>query len=416
MDATVVIVGTGQGGLQVAVSLRELGHSGRIVLVGDEPHLPYQRPPLSKRYLLGELDEEGVGLRPDTFFSEREIEMISDRRAVAIDRARRELRLQDGQALAYDHLVLATGARNRRLDVPGADGRNVFYLRTLDEARALRDQFERARTAVVVGAGFVGLEFAASAQKRGLDVTVLDVAARPMTRAVSQAMSELVTRAHETAGLRFAFETPLRAIRVEAGRATGVETADGRVIPADLVMVGVGVVPNVDLAMASGLVVGDGIVVDAHLRTSDPAISAIGDVASFPSRFAGGARVRLESVQNAVDQARALAQGLLAAPSAYDAVPWFWSHQGPLNLQMAGLRPADPEEIVRRHGDGGACAVFSFDQGRLACVETLNRPGDHMLARRLLSAGALVTPQDVADPALDLKSLLPRPEKRAESA
>jgi 3-phenylpropionate/trans-cinnamate dioxygenase ferredoxin reductase subunit len=405
---TLAIIGAGQAGLQVAASVRELQYAGRVVLVGDEPHAPYQRPPLSKGYLLGEIEAAQLGLRPSAFFSKHEIELITGKRAVAIDRARRMVSLEDDSAVAYDHLVLATGARNRWLPVPGAGLQNVFYLRTLDDATALRAGMATSKSVIVIGAGFVGLEFAAAAAKQGLTVTVLDVADRPMARALSKSMSRIFAREHAKRNVRLVFNAKVLRVLGERGRVSGVETSDGEILPADLVVIGIGVIPNVELAASCELAIDDGIVVDEFLQTSDPDISAVGDVASHLNRYAHGRRVRLESVQNACDQARCVAARIVGRPTTYAALPWFWSHQGDLKLQMAGLPSADCEEVVRGDPNGTACAVFLFCDGRLVCVETLNRPADHMLARRLLTSRVPVTAQQAADMNFDLKSLLPQ--------
>ena len=407
MPKSVAIVGAGQAGLQVAASLREQRFEGRVVLIGDEPHAPYQRPPLSKDYLLGQINENQVSLRPPAYFEKQRIELVTGKRAVAIDRARRLVRLDDDSAVAYDHLVLATGARNRPLPVPGADQANVFFLRTLDEASALRSQLARAKKAVVIGAGFIGLEFAAAAAKRGLSATVLDIAERPMGRVISQTMSTIFAREHEKLGVRLLLQTQVRRLLSDAGSVSGVETVDGRVLPADLVVVGIGVLPNVELAAACELQVQDGIVVDELLQTHDPNISAVGDVVTHPNPYAHSQRVRLESVQNAADQARCVAARLVGRPSPYRALPWFWSHQGPLKLQMAGLPSSACEEAVRGDINDAACSVFLFHESRLVCVESLNRPAEHMLARRLLSSRVAITPAQASDLGFDLKSLLP---------
>ena len=403
---TIVIIGAGQAGLQVAVSLRELRFEGRVVLIGDEPHAPYQRPPLSKGYLLGEVSTAQVTLRPSAFFSTQHIELVSGKRVVAIDRARRMVGLDDDSVVAYDHLVLATGTRNRPLPVPGAELQNVFFLRTLDEAMALQARMAEAKNAVVIGAGFIGLEFAASAAKRGMGVTVLDVADRPMARAISKSMSTVCAREHEKMGVRLLFSTQVMRLLGEQGRVSGVETVDGRTLPADLVVIGIGVIPNSELAATCDLTIEDGIVVDEFLQTSDPHISAIGDVAAHRSDYAHGQRVRLESVQNAVDQARCVAARLHGQPAAYQALPWFWSNQGSLHLQMTGLRSNDEQEALRGDPSGTAFSVYLFREGRLTCVESLNRPGDHMLARKLLTGRVAVTPEQAADTSFDLKSLL----------
>ena len=408
MSQAVAIIGAGQAGLQVAASLRELQYSGRIVLIGDESHLPYQRPPLSKGFLLGEAAEAQLALRPSAFFSKFGIELRTGRRALAIDRRRKIVALDDDSVVEYDQLVLATGARNRQLRVPGAELQNVSYLRTLDESAALRQQMAAAKSVVVIGAGFIGLEFAAAALKQGLAVTVVDVAERPMARALSRTMSGLFQREHEKLGIRIRFNTQVARLVGEHGRVRAVETSDGAMLNADLVVIGIGVIPNIELAAGCDLTIEDGIVVDEHLQTSDPQISAIGDVAAHVNQHARGRRVRLESVQNASDQARCIAQRIAGKPAPYQAVPWFWSHQGHLKLQMAGLPSPGCEEVMRGDPDNASCSVFLFCAGELACVESLNRAADHVLARRQLASGARLTAAQAADSSFDLKSLLPK--------
>jgi 3-phenylpropionate/trans-cinnamate dioxygenase ferredoxin reductase subunit len=384
-------------------------YSGRVVLVGDEPQAPYQRPPLSKGYVLGECSEAQVALRPDAFYAQHHIELITGKRAVAIDRLRRKVGLEDDTVIDYDHLVLATGARNRPLPVPGADLQNVFFLRTLEEASALRARMENTRSAVVIGAGFIGLEFAASATKKGIAVTVLDVAERPMARALSKTMSALFAREHEKMGVRVLFNTQVLHLLGDAGTVTGVETVDGRVFPADLVVIGIGVIPNVELAATCGLAVENGIVVNEFLQTSDPQVSAIGDVAAHPHPYSSSARIRLESIQNACDQARCVASRIVGRAEPYEALPWFWSSQGPLKLQMTGLPAHGCEEVLRGDPNGTTCSVFLFRGEQLVCVETLNRAADHMLARRLLANRVALTAQQAGAATFDLKSLLPKP-------
>ncbi|MCB4802924.1 3-phenylpropionate/trans-cinnamate dioxygenase ferredoxin reductase subunit [Methylobacterium brachiatum] len=405
--AGIVVAGAGQAGFQLAASLREGGFRDPITLVGDETALPYQRPPLSKAYLAGKTDAEGLFLRQPGFFAEHAIAHRPGIRAVAIDRAGRRLHLSDGQSLAYDHLVLATGARNRPLPVPGADFPNVRQLRGLADADALRTALGEARAIVVIGAGFIGLEFAAVAAARGLSVTVVEAADRPMARAVSPEIAQFFRSAHEAMGVRFAFGAGVTAVTGRDGRATGITLADGRELPADFILIGIGVLPNRELAAEAGLPAEDGVRVDAFLATPDPAISAIGDCVRFPSPFAHGlspdGTVRIESVQNAIDQGRCLAARLNGKPAAYGALPWFWSDQGPHKLQIAGLSGPGDASVVR--GSGPAFSVFRFRDGALSAVESVDRAADHMIARRLLAAGTRLTPEQAADPGFDLKAL-----------
>jgi 3-phenylpropionate/trans-cinnamate dioxygenase ferredoxin reductase component len=324
---------------------------------------------------------------------------------VSIDRGHRKLALDNGSVIDYEHLVLALGARNRPLHVPGYDLNGVFFLRHLEEARALRVRLHKAKQAVVIGAGFIGLEFAAAAVKLGLAVTVLEVADRPMSRALSAPMSQLFAREHAKNGMRFLFNTQLKRLIDDEGRVAGVETVDGAVIDADLVLIGIGVIPNVELAATCNLEIRNGIAVDAGLATADPHISAIGDCASYPSPYAMEEFVRLESVQNATDQARCVAARILGRPQPYGAVPWFWSDQGPLKLQIAGLTVGHDETVVRGDPAGTSCSVFCFRGGRLLGVETVNRPADHMAARRLIGNHVALSPAQAADETVDLKGL-----------
>jgi 3-phenylpropionate/trans-cinnamate dioxygenase ferredoxin reductase component len=301
--------------------------------------------------------------------------------------------------------VLAVGARNRPLHVPGYDLPGVFFLRHLDEARALRVRLHKAKQAVIIGAGFIGLEFAAAARKLGVAVTVLEVADRPMSRALSAPMSALFSREHANSGIRFLFGTQLKRLIDDEGRVAGVETVEGAVIDADLVLTGIGVIPNVELAATCNLEVRNGIAVDADLATSDPNISAVGDCASYPSAYSAEEFVRLESVQNATDQGRCLAARILGRASRYAAVPWFWSDQGDLKLQIAGLTMGHDETVVRGDPAGISCSVFCFREGRLLGVETVNRPADHMAARRLIGSHAALTPAAAADEGVDLKQV-----------
>ncbi len=396
----IVVVGTGQAAFQLAASLREAGWTAPITLVGDEPGLPYNRPPLSKAYLKGERGSVDLALRPEAFYAGKEVRLRAGTRVLSIDRAARRVALSDGETLGYAHLVLATGTRNRRLDVPGAGLPGVTSLRTQDEAAALWDHVRAARRAVVVGAGFIGLEFAAVAAAMGCAVHVVEAGPRAMGRAVTPDTAATFTRWHESQGTRFSFATGVSAILGETS-VRAVRTTDGAEHPAELVLVGIGVEANDSLAAECGLAVANGVVVDEQLGTADPAISAIGDCAAYPSRHAGGATVRLESVQNAVDHARSLAAHLTGRSRPYDAVPWFWSDQGPLKLQIAGLTAGSDTHVTL--GEGESCAVLCFKGGRLAGVESVNRPAEHMAARRLLQADAPLTPEMAAQPGFGLR-------------
>src|SRR5215813_12186145 len=319
-EPAVAIVGTGQAGFQAAASLRQEGFSGRIVLIGDEPVPPYQRPPLSKSYLARESGLDELWLRPETFYTQHQIEVLAGESATAIDRTERRLQLASGGNLAWDHLVLATGARCRPLPAPGAELDGVMPLRTLADADILRERLDQAQHIVVIGAGFIGLEFASVAITRGAAVHIIEVTQQPMGRVVSATISKFFTDAHRRWGAEVLLGTGVTRILGAVGRVESVETTDGRHLPADLVLICIGVIPNAEIAREAGLAVDNGIVVDDQLATADRAILAIGDCAYFPTPFAAG-RVRLESVQNAVDQARSVSAYIVGKPEPYDKVP-----------------------------------------------------------------------------------------------
>jgi len=375
-----------------------------VSLVSDEGRLPYQRPPLSKAYLLGETSAADLAFRAESFFSEQRLTLVRGI-AESIDRRAQQVTLRNGESLPYDHLVIATGSRPRRLPVPGAELAGVLPLQTLDDADRLLAALAVCTNVVVIGAGFIGLEFAASARRMGHAVSVLDIADRPMARVLSPECAAAFSQAHRSLGTELLFQTGVERLEGEGGRVASVITTSGERISADLVLVGIGAAPRVELALQAGLSVDNGIVVDAMLQTTDPQVSAIGDVASFPSRD-GGQRVRIESVQNATDQARAVAARLAGrAPGPYQAVPWFWSDQGDLKLQIAGLRGDDDERVVIGDARAGNFSVLCISDGVLRAVESVNRPGDHMLARRLLARPTRVSPAQAREPGFTLKTL-----------
>ena len=399
----IVIVGAGQAGYQVAASLRQEGFDGAITLVGDEPGVPYQRPPLSKAYLLGKVGVAALRFRPPEYFDEHRITRTQGSVA-AIDRNQREVLLTSGEKLAYEHLVLATGARNRVPNVPGMALDGVFGLRSLADADGLSQRLGSAKRAVVIGAGFIGLEFAAVAAARGISVDVLELGTRPMARAVSTVTSRVFDQAHASWGVRIHYGQSLAAILGPDGHVTGVQLASGEALPADLVVYGIGVLPNAELASEAGLAVHNGIEVDAQLLTSDPAVSAIGDVVSFPSPWAQQP-IRLESVQNAVDQAKAVAARLMGKPIAsYTALPWFWTDQGELKLQIAGLSDGHDETVVLGSEAQRQISVLCFRAGRLVAVESCNRPADHMAARKLIARHTPLSAVEASAAGFDLKA------------
>ena len=400
----VLIVGAGHGGFQVALSLRQLGFKERICLINGEAHLPYQRPPLSKAYLKGSGGPETLMFRPEKFYADQRIELIGDR-AVAIDRAARKLTLASGGVLDYGHLVLATGARNRLIDIPNANLANVRYLRILDDSEDLRRRIAASKRVVVIGAGFIGLEFAATARIKGLEVDVLELASRVMARAVTAEVSDYFQARHKEAGIRIHLGVQATAIEARGEEVTGISLSDGRHIPADLVVVGVGVLPNVELAANAGLPVASGIIVNQHLLTSDNQISAIGDCALFQSPRFGGS-LRLESVQNATDHGKCVAARLTGDDQVYDGMPWFWSDQGDDKLQIAGLTTGYDQVVMRGDPAQKAFSAFCYRDGKLVGIESVNRAGEHMFGRRFLPMDRALPPEQAADPKFDLKKAL----------
>jgi 3-phenylpropionate/trans-cinnamate dioxygenase ferredoxin reductase subunit len=404
MPEQILIVGAGHGGFQVAASLRQGGFDGRIVLTGDEPPLPYQRPPLSKDYFDSKIGIDLLLMRPEAFYRDHNIEYLPGAAAMSIDRANQSVQFEGGIRHEYDHLILATGARNRVPPLPGIELDGVCYLRNLAETDDLRHRLTQAEHAVVIGAGFIGLEFAALARKQGKPVHIVELTDRVMSRVVCPATSAFFAEAHRRTGVEFSFGAQAVRIAGNNGRVEAVELAGGERLHADLVVVSIGVVPNTELAQAAGLPVANGIVVDEQLLTADPAISAIGDCASFPSRHAGGAMVRLEAVQNATDHARCVANRLLGKPHPYAALPWFWSEQGALRLQIAGLTIGYNQAVVRGDVESGEFSAFCYRDRELLGIESINKPAEHAHARRLLAAGREVTPEQAADLNFDLRA------------
>ncbi|WP_410621818.1 NAD(P)/FAD-dependent oxidoreductase [Amycolatopsis sp. cmx-8-4] len=398
--STVLVVGAGQSGFQAAASLRDRGFDGRVVLVGDEPGVPYQRPPLSKAYLAGTAGLEQLHLRGEDFFAEKGIELV-DARVKSIDRAANRVHFDDDEELAYDHLVLATGARNRALPVPGADLPGVLALRTRDDADRLRASLSEARDVVVVGGGFIGLEFASHA---GRPVTVVEAQDRLLNRVASPEISAYFASLHREAGHTVLLGQGVSALHGDS-RVREVELSDGTRLPADLVVIAVGVVPETALAEAAGLDIANGVVVDAHLRTSDPRIFAIGDCANFPC-VQSGAATRLESVQNAVDQARCVAAALTGTEEPYASLPWFWTDQSGAKLQIAGILDRADRTVVAGDREAGKFSVLSFSGDVLIAVESVNRPADHIAARRLFAADPHPAYADLEASGFDLKAHL----------
>jgi len=402
MTQTFVIVGASHASVQAIDTLRREGHKGPIVLVGDEPHLPYNRPPLSKKFLSGELERERLLLRSPQFYEQHSVETRLGVRVTAIDRSAQRLRLSDGAELTYDKLLLCVGSRPRMLEVPGYDLAGIHYLRTIADVDAIRADLPGARRLVVVGAGYIGLEAAASARHLGLDVTVVEMADRPMNRVVAPELSGFYTRRHEKEGVRIHCNTSVTAF-LGNGHVRAVACGDQE-FPADLVIVGVGILPDVSLAAAAGIRCENGVWVDENCQTSDPNVYAAGDCTNHPSvRY--GRRVRLESVDNAVEQAKTAASNMCGRPARHAHVPWFWSDQYDVKLQIAGLSQGYDQAIVRGNPDTGSFALYYLASGELLAVDAVNSPRDFMTGRKWIAERKHPDAAGLADTSIDLKTL-----------
>jgi 3-phenylpropionate/trans-cinnamate dioxygenase ferredoxin reductase subunit len=403
MAEHLVIVGGGQAAAQAVQSLRQGNYSGAITLIGDEPYPPYQRPPLSKKYLAGDLERERLFLRPLAFYAEKQVALETGRRVEELDLGARRVRLDDGRQLDYTRLLLATGSRVRRLDVPGAHLPGIHYLRSIADVDGFAAALRPGASVVLVGAGFIGLEVAAVAVQRGCKVTVIEGAERVMSRAVSPAVADFYVAAHTGAGVAFHLGATVRAFE-GAARVTGVTTAAGHTVACDVAIVGIGVVPNVELAADAGLACDNGIVVDEFARTTDPNVVAAGDCTNHPIP-PHGRRVRLESVPNAVHQARVAAATLLGTPVAYSEVPWFWSDQYDLKLQIVGLSTGYDEVVLRGDPATRSFAAFYLAAGELLAVDAINKPREFLAGKRLVAARARVAAAQLADASFDLTAL-----------
>ncbi|MBO9500947.1 FAD-dependent oxidoreductase [Brevundimonas sp. A19_0] len=402
----IVIVGAGHAGGSAAALLRQYGFEGEVVLIGEEPVAPYQRPPLSKALLKGEGEEEDLLLRPADFYVEQNIEMRLGQTVTAIDRAGKTVLLADGETVPYDTLILATGSTARKLAVPGAELANVLELRTLADGRKLRAAIRPGARLVVVGGGYVGLEVAASARMLGAEVVVVEREARLLARVASDVLADFMHAAHMRHGVKILTGRTVVAFQPgENGAVGGVTLDDGQSLPADLVIVGVGGVACEGLGAAAGLTCDGGVVVDETARTSDPDIYALGDMTRRPVPVHDGRVVRLESVPNALEQAKQAAAAITGRNPPVPEVPWFWSDQYELKLQMAGLADGADRKVVRAVADGAALAVFHLAGDRLLCVEAINAPAEFMGGRLLIGKATPVDPDKLADPTVSMKAV-----------
>lgn len=400
----VVVVGAGQAGVQAAASLREGGFGGPIHLLGEEPQPPYQRPPLSKAFLLGDMSRERLELKPPEFFASQNIDLRVGERVLAIERDARRVRLASGGALGYRALVLATGARPLRLSAPGAHLDGVLMLRTLSDAERLKARLAEANRVAVIGGGYIGLETAAAARTLGCHAIVLEAADRLLARVAGPELARFLAGLHRDKGVEVRLNAKVTGF-VGRDRLRGLMLGDGSEIDCDLAVVGVGVAPNEELAHAAGLACVNGVVTDAAGRTSDPAIFAIGDAARSWSALYGQA-IRLESVQNAVDGAKAAAAAILGQPAPPAPAPWNWSDQYEVKLQMAGVGDGADARVVRGDPERGAFAVFAFLQGRLIACDAVNAPQEFVAARQMIARGARPDPRALADAGTNLKELM----------
>lgn len=406
--AGIVIVGAGQAGVMTAEALRSGGYEGAITMLGDEPHGPYHRPPLSKAWMAGEMDAAQLVMRAPEMLARKNITLRTGVSVKAIDRSAQTVMLGDGSALPYTGLVLATGSTPRALPLPGGDAPGVLALRTRDDASAIADRLAaciaQQRPVVVIGGGFIGLEVAATARKKGLAVTVLEAAPRLLGRVLAPVLSDWYAELHRGHGVQLLLGAQVAAIEADAHGVTGVKLADGSIVPAGLVVVGIGVSANDQLAQAAGLACDRGIVVDACGRTSDPLIVAAGDCTA--RRLADGSLLRLESVQNATEQGKSAAAALLGQERPFTATPWFWSDQYDKKLQMAGLSMGADGWAVRGDMAAGTFTVYHFKGEQLIAADSVNASKDHLLVRKLLDAGVSPTREQAGDVAFDLAGLL----------
>jgi 3-phenylpropionate/trans-cinnamate dioxygenase ferredoxin reductase subunit len=404
--ARIVVVGAGHGGGNMVSFLRQFGHEGPITLIGAETVPPYHRPPLSKAYLKGEATAESLKLRADSFYEEKGITLRLGTTVVAIDTAARRVRLADGSEEAYDKLVLATGSTPRRLTIAGSELDGVLELRHLDDAAALKAAIGPGRRLAVIGGGYIGLEAAASAIALGASTTIIEREARLLARVACEQLATFFQGYHEAKGVEIITSAHVERLEGTDGRVSAVVLADGRSIPCDAVLVGIGGVPTDELARAARLLCENGIVVDGEARTSDPHIYAIGDVAWRPMPLYGGRMFRLESVPNAIEQARRVSHDIIGLPQPADEVPWFWSDQFDLKLQIAGV-PFDAEElIIRGARDEGRFAIFHLRDQRVLAVEAVNSAKDFLFGRSVIGTGKRVDRVRLADPEVPVKETL----------
>ena len=404
MSETIVVVGAGHAAGQLVTSLRQLGFEGKIQLVGEEKYIPYQRPPLSKAFLAGEIGIDRVEFKPQQFYDDQNVELILGVQVERIDREGQTVHLSDGRTLSYDKLALTTGARVRKIKSPGSDLDGIFYLRNVDDVESIQSHFKKGGKLAVIGAGYIGLEVAAVARKHGIDVTVVEMADRVLARVAPPVLSEFFDRLHTDEGVNVLTNVTTEGFEGENGQVSGVKCADGSVIPADFVVIGIGILPNVELAEACGLDVNNGIVVDEYAQTSDPKIVSAGDCTWHPNGLMG-ISLRLESVHNALEQAKTAAATLIGKQLEYNQIPWNWSDQYDVKLQIAGLNTGHDQVVVRGNPDERHFAVFYLKEGQLIAVDAVNAPKEFMMSRRVLPNKPHPDTNKLVDVSLDVKEI-----------
>ncbi|MAK10944.1 MAG: pyridine nucleotide-disulfide oxidoreductase [Rhizobiales bacterium TMED83] len=385
-DCDIAIIGAGQAALQTVASLKAGGFDGTITLIGAEPFLPYQRPPLSKKFLNGTFERDRLFLKPESFFTDNAIRVMLETQITHLDTAAKSLTCANGKTISFAKAVICTGSRPRVLPIQGSHLENIFDLRTIADIEAMRPLFKPGARMVVVGGGYIGLETAASARQLGVEVTIVEAAERVLARVTKPKLSAFFHRLHRDQGVTIITDAQVSGFAGES-QVSGVTLANGDFVPADLVVLGIGIVPNIELAETAGLAVDDGIVVDALGRTSHEDIYAAGDCTNHPNDLLGR-RLRLESVPNAIEQGKAVASDILEAPVSYAAIPWFWSDQYEVKLQIAGLSDTARTHCLRGTYESGSFAIFHFTGSQLVCVEAVNRPGEFMAARQMIKEAA----------------------------
>ena len=399
--AGMVIIGCGQAGGQAAASLRQEKYEGPITMIGQEPYIPYQRPPLSKQYLSGEQEKEKLSLRQESFYSEKEINLKLETSVLSLDPHKKELQLENDETVTYDKLLVATGGRPRKLEVDGHTLKGIHYLRNIDDVDAIKTQMSISQNLVIVGGGYIGLEVASVAIKKGLTVSILEMESRILERVTTEEMSAFYHQLHTDEGVNILTSTQAKAFK---GSETVESVACGdHEIPADLVIVGIGILPNTEMAEAAGLETNNGLVVDEHCRTSNEHIFAAGDCTNHPNPILNR-RLRLESVPNAMEQGRVAASNMLGGSKSYASMPWFWSDQYEHKLQMVGFSKDSDQSVVRGDMESKSFTVFYLKDGSIIAADSVNNPKEFMASKQLVGKKASI--EALADTSIELKTLI----------